>query len=291
MSKNTLHLQAAHTALSQILALLPHRCYLKLDTKNDFVLPHNWGFENRRNPNFHLAYVRSGDGWYILGNHMERLTRGKIIIASPQYAHSRILRSDHSPHLVLTRFSLLAHSTDKPYPWDMPPFGFALVPRDPLLFHALFGQLQRTTSDAVLDAQRYSSILTTLLYTCCRELQDSYRQQESSDLRMEKALAFMRQHLHKNITMTQLAQAADLSPNYFREQFRSHFGKNPHRYFIEMKIKRATEWLTETDESIKDIAAALGYCDPFAFSKQFKAVTGVAPSALKRDELPHPSTK
>jgi hypothetical protein len=89
------------------------------------------------------------------------------------------LSRDHLPHLVLTRFSLLQRDTGKPYPWNMTPFGFALVPQDPLLFHALFGQLQRTTPDTALDAQRYNSILTTLLYTCYREMQDSSRQEEA----------------------------------------------------------------------------------------------------------------
>jgi transcriptional regulator GlxA family with amidase domain len=49
-------------------------------------------------------------------------------------------------------------------------------------------------------------------------------------------------------------------------------------YLVESRLDRARSLLTETTMTIHQIARALGYSDPFLFSRQFRSRYGLPPS-------------
>jgi hypothetical protein len=59
--------------------------------------------------------------------------------------------------------------------------------------------------------------------------------------------------------------------------FKLATGYTPNDFLIRIRIHRACELLRETDLSIKEISAALGYDDQFYFSRVFKSVSLVSP--------------
>ncbi|MFI8221231.1 helix-turn-helix domain-containing protein [Streptomyces sp. NPDC085932] len=74
-----------------------------------------------------------------------------------------------------------------------------------------------------------------------------------------------------------LARVAGLSPDYFTRVFRRTFGVPPREWMVRRRIQRATLLLDSGNLSVSQVAAALGYTDSFLFSRQFKAVMGIAP--------------
>lgn len=71
------------------------------------------------------------------------------------------------------------------------------------------------------------------------------------------------------------------SPNYLSNIFSKEVGITIKNYIINTRIDRAKQLLTETEESIYEIANAVGYKDPQYFSVLFKKKVGVTPSAYK----------
>jgi len=53
------------------------------------------------------------------------------------------------------------------------------------------------------------------------------------------------------------------------------------RPLIEIRIGRARELLREPGSSIKQVSISCGYSDPNYFSRLFKKVTGLTPSAFQ----------
>ncbi|WP_158299578.1 helix-turn-helix domain-containing protein [Paenibacillus antri] len=282
MSKNTLSAEGYAARISSIAARVPIECHVRLDVTNDFILPPNWGFRDRVNINFHMAYVRSGDGSYEFGDRVEKLTRGKVFFVSPGYRHSRHLNPLKPPSMSLVRFSLVRNDSQAPLEWTIPPFAFAFEPRNGAVFHSLFGSLARRPPNSELTQAMYGSLIVQLLIEIYAELVAAGDADVLGDFRMEKAIRWMHEHVDRPASVKQLAARSGLSVNYFRTMFKKRFGKNPYDYMTELRMKRAMELLLETDDKVKDVASALGFTDPFAFSKQFKAVLGVAPSHLKR---------
>ncbi len=77
------------------------------------------------------------------------------------------------------------------------------------------------------------------------------------------------------------AAAAGLSPRTLLRRFKSETGGTFRSYLRTARVQRAMELLTGTDHSITDIAMAVGFSTPSAFSHAFKQVTGRTPRMVR----------
>ena len=73
---------------------------------------------------------------------------------------------------------------------------------------------------------------------------------------------------------------ADLSEKYFTRLFRQQTGVTPKRYQVNSRLSQARV-LLEEGMSVKATAFQMGYPDPYVFSKQFKALLGIAPNEVR----------
>jgi AraC-like DNA-binding protein len=90
-----------------------------------------------------------------------------------------------------------------------------------------------------------------------------------------------------------LASTVGMSYDLFRKKFAQATGRTPQQYRTEQRLAAARRMLRETEMSLKEIAASLGYYDEFAFSNRFKNATGVSPKifrqAIKKSDSHPPS--
>ncbi|GMK39182.1 AraC family transcriptional regulator [Paenibacillus sp. CCS19] len=89
------------------------------------------------------------------------------------------------------------------------------------------------------------------------------------------------QHLHQPIRMNELAALIGISDKYFITSFKKALGITPGQYIYQIRMNRARDYLNEKKYTIQQIAALLGYPDPFTFSKAFKKYYQVAPSRFE----------
>ena len=99
--------------------------------------------------------------------------------------------------------------------------------------------------------------------------------------RIDQSIAYMTQHLDQPLQVATLAQRASVSPSHYFALFRRQTGSAPIGYFIRLRMQRARDLLDVTAASVKEIAATLGYNDPFYFSRVFKSVNQIAPSEYR----------
>lgn len=98
--------------------------------------------------------------------------------------------------------------------------------------------------------------------------------------RMQEMINFIRTHLHQPLSRQELAQAFGLSPEHINLLFRRELGMTPSAVINRERAMLAYRLLQEQGRSVKEAAYAVGYNDPFYFSRVFKAVFGVAPSQV-----------
>lgn len=79
-----------------------------------------------------------------------------------------------------------------------------------------------------------------------------------------------------------VARDVGLSYENFRKRFAQHTGEAPGQYQKRRRLERACAAIYHGERSIKQIAAELGFCDVFHFSKAFKQVVGATPSEYRR---------
>ncbi len=91
----------------------------------------------------------------------------------------------------------------------------------------------------------------------------------------------MLQHLNQPLHVATLAAAVNVSPSHFSALFKRWMGCPPIDYFIHLRMQQACRLFDSTSLNVKEVAAALGYDDPFYFSRTFKSVNRVAPSEYR----------
>ena len=99
--------------------------------------------------------------------------------------------------------------------------------------------------------------------------------------RIEQSIAYMREHLDQPLPVAKLAALANVSPSHFFALFKRRTGCAPMDYFTHLRMQHACRLLGATSASVKEVAAALGYEDPFYFSRVFKLVNRVPPSQYR----------
>lgn len=92
---------------------------------------------------------------------------------------------------------------------------------------------------------------------------------------------FMQAHLAEGMSLDRLAAEAGMEKFHFAKTFRRLTGQAPLQHFLHLRMTRACERLDAGEESVAAIAQALGYSDAPYFSRQFRQVIGMAPSAYR----------
>lgn len=103
-----------------------------------------------------------------------------------------------------------------------------------------------------------------------------------AERKVAQTIGYMRRSLNQSLQVPKLARMANISPSHFFAVFKKRTGFAPMDFFIRLRIQRACEILDSTTLSVKEVAAQLGYEDPFYFSRVFKSVSGVAPTEYRR---------
>lgn len=95
------------------------------------------------------------------------------------------------------------------------------------------------------------------------------------------AIDYIKNNLHKNIKLEQMASLCNLSPCYFSKLFKKETGINFSNYINQEKITRARELLKNSDTPILNLALDLGFEDCGYFIRVFKKYEGITPKKYR----------
>lgn len=91
------------------------------------------------------------------------------------------------------------------------------------------------------------------------------------------AVEYITAHYGEPLSVADLARHASVSHSSLYRGFLEQYGVPPKRFLMEYRIDRACELMETTGRPIGDIAAAVGFDDPFYFSRIFKQLRGMPP--------------
>jgi len=130
------------------------------------------------------------------------------------------------------------------------------------------------------NRQRARVVLSELLIELAAKAQESRDDGRASPV--DSVIRYIEGHPQTTDPIDRLAEMARMSRRLFTRKFREATGKPVRQYQLEHKIRIARSLLHHNpDMRAKEVAQVLGFFDEFHFSKTFKALTGVAPSAYR----------
>lgn len=234
---------------------------------------------------FDLWFIWAGLGVFRYENETLAVNPGTVLCLRPHLQYHATQDPKHRLGVGYIHFDFLDGSGEAadPKETDLPPrFGrFAKVP----FYQGIFRHISELLSKGEESRTRAGRYLSLLLEDYCKDspadrfsgLEKEHRE------RMDAVLWHIRENPGQIHSIADLSRLASYSPDYFTRVFARVVGDSPKEYCIQIRLERAQQLMKETRMSLTQIASALGYSDPFFFSRQFKQRMGISPRAWRQE--------
>jgi AraC-like DNA-binding protein len=138
-------------------------------------------------------------------------------------------------------------------------------------------------SESLAQRCRAAALLQAKLFQWWEQsgLQDA--PQERNRQRIQHLIEAMHRNPEKPWTLNEMSRQAGMSISSLRNAFLRMTGKPPSKVRNSLRLAHAHEQLRRGDRTVAEVAGELGYCDPFHFSKAFKAEYGFPPKTVVRN--------
>jgi len=249
-----------------------------------------------------LIYCREGYGFYSVNNGENRMVNpGQLLIIPPGVSHT-YHASYNNPWTIFWMhvkgsFFDTFNKNWQPVSTERAPVGKSIHPelitvsdmigeRIKGIFYQCFHILKMPYQweEFFYLCQLAATVISLIPNASKRSV---HRITESGNRGIETAISYMMNHLHENITLAEVANAACFSPSHLHHLFRESSGHAPVEYFLRMKIQAAAKDIFFSNLSIRKIGESYGISDPYYFSRLFKKVMGLSPLQYRKKLQEH----
>ncbi|MBE6399008.1 MAG: helix-turn-helix transcriptional regulator [Lentisphaerae bacterium] len=113
-------------------------------------------------------------------------------------------------------------------------------------------------------------------------------QRESAGEPLPEELLKIRSFIHENfcntLNISDIAEAAGISPATLRRRFARFFHISPLDYLNRLRLERAAALLKNSDLPVKEISFSCGFNSPLYFSEAFRKSFGCAPGIYRKQQ-------
>jgi AraC family transcriptional regulator len=98
-----------------------------------------------------------------------------------------------------------------------------------------------------------------------------------------KLLDYIGDNIADDLSLSQLASVAGMSPHYFAEMFSQSTGRPPHQYVLLQRIECAKQSLRDSSRGVLEAGLDAGFPNPSHFARMFRQLVGVSPSTFQAE--------
>lgn len=95
------------------------------------------------------------------------------------------------------------------------------------------------------------------------------------------ALSFIKKN-YDHICVADIVDYIGITRSWLYTLFKKRLNTSPQEYLISYRLEKSTQLLRDTEFSVTDIAAMIGYVDTLTFSKAFKKNFSVTPAQYRK---------
>ena len=255
-----------------------------------YTFPPDWVLDERVRPNY-IAYVCvGGRAEFVVAGERHWLTEGGVLLTAPDVPHAA--RNDpadpsrfYTAHFVASLYGVL----DMPAIYGLPQ---ALRPAPERLEEIVAAarrivvELAEAEAGCALAANGDCARLLALLWreTVAQGASPAPSSEASAAelARLAPVFRAIQAGYAERLTLKALADVVHLDPAYFSTLFKRVTGLPPLHYVARYRLQQVRYLLVSTDQSMRDIAAATGFRDPFYLSRVFRRAERMTPSEYRR---------
>ena len=103
-----------------------------------------------------------------------------------------------------------------------------------------------------------------------------------SKRRLRRVIDYIHDNLARDLSLSELAAVAGLSPSHFGTLFKEATNQPAHRFIVECRVEHAMSLLANRKLSLADVAMMTGFYDQSHMARCMRRVAGVTPAVVKR---------
>lgn len=228
-----------------------------------------------------LHYIMAGKGTFVLNGKTYRLKRGHMFYIPPGF------EAEYYP--------------DPKDPWEYSWVGFSgLSANDYLkasglsLNYPIFYDEEMVLGEHFLRlVEAYNHfgvlnirslgylyvILSYMIEICSQKQNIAISIQESHVM---QAIEFISYNYQFDISVKDIANSLNLTPNYLANLFKSQLGMSTKQFLTRYRMEKACELLEDESMPIKEVAKQVGYDNQLHFSNEFKKIMKLSPTTYRK---------
>jgi AraC family transcriptional regulator len=102
-----------------------------------------------------------------------------------------------------------------------------------------------------------------------------------SQRRLTRVLDYVRVNLDRDLSLSELATVAGVSPSHFKTLFRKSVGVPVHQYVVRRRVEHAAELLRQKNTPLADVALQAGFANQSHMARWTRRILGVSPAELR----------
>lgn len=241
-----------------------------------------------------ISYVVKGEGNCIIGDYVGEFKNGDIFIIGENVPH--VFNNDPSDEGVHVISLFFTQSSFGQHFFEFPEFkrfnnifhraslGIKIKTKSiPLV--VLFSKIaSKSKFEKFIDFMNILQLISKeKLQTLSSEIHNkSYGEEEGK--RMRDIFEFTLSKYDQNITLDQVAELANMTPNAFCRYFKQRTNKTYINFLIDIRIENASKLLAKkSDLSIAEISYQCGFNNLTNFNRKFKSIKGLTPSEFRKN--------
>ena len=259
----------------------------------------NFHFKGEMHDFWEMVYIDSGTAHIVADEKDFTMRQGEVFFHKPNEPHS-IYTTDTFANSVIVSFQSKSKQTKNlsgkifTLSDEEKSYLNKIISETKVTFKEKIGDISqlamtRKASAPIGGEQVIKNTLELLFLSLLRKGFSSEKAVEnnllskSHDKIVEKILDILDNKLShaEKINLDDISFMVGFSKSYIKSQFKKNTGKSVIRYFIDMKIDKAKELLSQNKYTISEIADILGFGSVFYFSRQFKLHTDMSPSEYR----------
>lgn len=197
--------------------------------------------------------------------------------------------SEHMCMLIKDRFvqRVAAEAGADPDKFEIVPFFGAPDPQVERIGMSMLSEMESGGLGGELYAESLANVLALHVLRSHSSLGRASRRKVGGEVGFSKrslgrATDYVNDNLSQKLSLEEIAGAARMSPYHFARSFKAATGLSPHQYVIQRRVERAKTLLADSDLTIAEVAAVVGFASQSHLASHLRRLLGVSPKAFRR---------